>query len=529
MTNALDTIRRAPAIVAVLGLALGALAGCASGDPPARTPQTPEETRPPSPGGSNPSQPPSPGGNDDPPGGRDDPSRSPSPGGNDDPPGGGPTMTITPDDEPPVTVKRDYRQGAGDATRGVVSVNVEGAAAAAGWRSEPLGSYFDFPDNARPGFAVGSRTGSIATATIRDSRLVVGAFASSGTVAVTATGAAGARATLTFRFAVGPEEPEEEPAGGSNGGGNRERNDAPAIVNPGDKSYTQREAIAAFDIAVSDPESDALTVGVSGLPGGLAYSQTTGRVSGTVAADAAAQAHTVTVTANDGVNDPVTATFTITVTANAAPQISAPAAQSPVYCTGCRWGDRGAAIVAFGIAVSDAESDSLTVTVSGLPMGLTYSQTTGMVSGTVNASAAVRLYTATVTANDGIGDATRDFNFRVLHRILLSAGNVVRSPFATAGSVSTVSAAAAQTSAQQSFNSSPPTGWTSALSATTSGNLANTAAAAACSGMTPSLQLIGASVFVGTFVWEYSADLDGDPNEWQYQARRRHPWAARCR
>ena len=354
---------------------------------------------------------------------------------------------------------------------------------------------------------------------------MVGAFASSGTVVVTATGAAGASATLTFRFAVAPQE---EPAGGSNGGGNRERNGAPAIVNPGDKSYTQREAIAAFDVTVSDPESDALTVGVSGLPGGLAYSQTTGRVSGTVAADAAAQAHTVTVTANDGVNDPVTATFTITVTANAAPQISAPAAQTPVYCTGCRWGDRGAAIAAFGITVSDPESDALTVGVSGLPMGLTYSQTTGMVSGTVNASAAVRLYTATVTANDGIGDATRDFNFRVLHRIPISAGNVVRSPLGTAGSVSTVSAAAAQMSAQQSFNSSPPAGWTSALSATTSGSLATTAATAACSGMTPSLQLIGASVFVGTFAWEYSADLDPDANEWQYQARRGHPWAARC-
>ena len=272
MTNALDTIRRAPAIFAVLGLAVFMLAACGGGNgddeasAPAETPRTP------SPGGSR--------------------------------------MTITPADGPAVTVKSDYRQDgeAGDATRGVVSVNVEGAAA--GWRSEPLGSYFNSPDNAQLSFAVGSRTGSIATATIRDSRLAVGGLASSGSVEVTATGAADPAntASLTFRFTVAVA-PQEEPAGGSNGGSDG----ASAIANPGDKRYAQRETIAAFDIAVSGPESDALTVTVSGLPDGLTYSSTTGQVSGTVAAAAGARDYTVTVAASDGLGEAVTGDFTIRV------------------------------------------------------------------------------------------------------------------------------------------------------------------------------------------------------------------------
>ena len=313
MTNALNTIRRAPAIFAVLGLAIFMLAACGGGGGGAETPRTP------SPGGSR--------------------------------------MTVTPADDPAVTVKPDYRQDgeAGDATRGVVSVNVEDAAA--GWRSQPLGSYFDSPDNAQLSFAVESQTESIATATIRDSRLAVEGLASSGSVEVTATSAADPAntASLTFRFTVAVA-PQEEPAGGSNGGSDS----APAIANPGDKRYAQRETIAAFDIAVSGPDGDALTVGVSGLPDGLTYSSTTGQVSGTVAADAAAQAYTVTVTAtaDDGANEAESAEFTITVAANGPPTIVSP--EDRAY-------DREEEITAFRIAASDPESDALTVTVTGCP------------------------------------------------------------------------------------------------------------------------------------------------------------------
>ena len=240
---------------ALVGLALGALTGCEYlNDRTTKPAQTPEmETTPP------------------------------------------PEMTITPAPAPAVTVKLEHRQDS--ETQGVVGVNVvnvEGRTTE--WRSQPLGSYFDSPDGTQLEFAVSSKTESIATATIQDSRLVIGAFTSSGSVEVTATSATDPAngASLTFRFTVG-------------------NNSAPAIADPGDKTYDRGDAIAPFGVEVSDADGDTVTVSVSGLPGGLAYSQATGQVSGTVAADAAARDHTVTVTANDGVNDPVTATFTIQV------------------------------------------------------------------------------------------------------------------------------------------------------------------------------------------------------------------------
>ena len=245
---------------ALVGLALGALAGCGGGTSTStKTARTPEMT-------------------------------------------GTPEMTIT----PAVTVKPEYRQQ---------GVNVEGddLRADGGWSSQPLGSYFNFPDGTQLRFTVGPRTTGAtatgATAEIRDSRLVVGAGIPPGyVVAVIATSAVDPanRASLTFRFPVGSEEET---------GGEEERgsNSAPTIAKPEDKTYDRGDAIAPFDVTVSDADGDTVTVSVSGLPGGLTYSQATGRVSGTVAADAAARDHTVTVTADDGVNDPVTATFTIQV------------------------------------------------------------------------------------------------------------------------------------------------------------------------------------------------------------------------
>ena len=248
---------------ALVGLALGALAGCGGGTSTStKTARTPEMT-------------------------------------------GTPEMTIT----PAVTVKPEYRQ------QGQPGVDVEGddLRADGGWSSQPLGSYFNFPDGTQLRFTVGPRTTGAtatgATAEIRDSRLEVGAgFPPGYVVEVVATSAVDPanRASLTFRFPVGSEEEM---------GGEEERgsNSAPTIAKPEDKTYDRGDAIAPFDVAVSDADGDTVTVSVSGLPGGLTYSQATGRVSGTVAADAAARDHTVTVTANDGVNDPVTATFTIRV------------------------------------------------------------------------------------------------------------------------------------------------------------------------------------------------------------------------
>lgn len=109
-----------------------------------------------------------------------------------------------------VTVKDDYwgsRDEAGYATRGVVSVNVE---APGTWSSQPLGEYFNSPDNTQLSFAVAPSQSVVAE--IRDSRLVVRAPLPQSQpvdVVVTATGPRNS-ATLTFRVTVGEAE-EEEP------------------------------------------------------------------------------------------------------------------------------------------------------------------------------------------------------------------------------------------------------------------------------------------------------------------------------
>ena len=174
----------------------------------------------------------------------------------------------------------------------------------------------------------------------------------------------------------------------------------PAITAPSDKTYEQGEAITAFDITVTDADEDPVTVTVTGLPSGLSYASD--QVSGTVADDATAQDYTVTISADDGVNMAVTETFTITV---AEPQAqNAPANAPPVITDpGDKTYEQGEAITAFDIMVTDADEDPVTVTVTGLPSGLSY--TSDQVQGTVAAGATAQVYTVTISADDGVNAA----------------------------------------------------------------------------------------------------------------------------
>ena len=239
------------------------------------------------------------------------------------------------------------------------------------------------------------------------------AAAQAYTVTVTASDGVNAGVTLDFTITVLPPVISNAP---------------PVITDPGAKTYAQGEAIETFPIEVTDPENDAVTVEVAGLPSGLSYSSPAGQVSGTVAADAAAQAYTVTVTAHDSVNADVTLDFTVTVTAAVQPDLNNP----PVITDpGDREYAQGEAIEAFGITVTDAEDDAVTVEVAGLPNGLSYSSPAGQVSGTVAEDAAAQAYTVTVTADDGVNaGVTLDFAITVTapDRVLSNAPPVITDP-----------------------------------------------------------------------------------------------------
>ena len=198
-------------------------------------------------------------------------------------------------------------------------------------------------------------------------------------------------------------------------------NSAPVITDPGDKTYDQGEAITAFAIEVNDADNDTLTVNVTGLPSGLSYSN--GQVSGTVSETAAVKDYTATITASDGTNE-VSATFTVTVEAsdtegNQPPETELPGGpptnSAPVITDpGSKTYYQGEDITAFAIEVRDVDGDTVTVTVTGLPTGLSYDATTKQVSGTVSQTAAVKDYTATIIANDGANpDVTESFTVNV--------------------------------------------------------------------------------------------------------------------
>ena len=205
---------------------------------------------------------------------------------------------------------------------------------------------------------------------------------------VTIRAADGVNAAVEATFTITVTEPAGDPP-----------NAPPVIMSPGSKTYAQGETITPFAITVSDADDDLVTVTVTGLPSGLTYSN--GQVRGSVAEDATVQAYTATIGADDGVNASVEATFTITVTATVAADT---ASNSPPVITvpGNKSYDRGETITAFGITVSDADGDSVRVTVRGLPSGLTY--TNGQVQGTVAADAVAGDHIVTIQADDG-GDA----------------------------------------------------------------------------------------------------------------------------
>ena len=172
---------------------------------------------------------------------------------------------------------------------------------------------------------------------------------------------------------------------------------APAITDPGDKSYAQGESITAFDITVTDADGDTPTVTVTGLPSGLSYAS--GQVSGTVAQDATVQDHTVTISADDGTNDAVTETFTITVTdVSFAPAITDP---------GDKTYAQGESITAFDITVTDADGDTPTVTVTGPALGTVVRLRAGQAA-RWRRTRQRRIYTVTISADDGTNDAVTE-------------------------------------------------------------------------------------------------------------------------
>ena len=171
-------------------------------------------------------------------------------------------------------------------------------------------------------------------------------------------------------------------------------NRAPVIEPIDDLTTVEDTAIATIDVEVTDPDGDAVTVAVTGLPAGLVFDGPTATISGTPTTPGVS---TVTVTADDGTADPVTETFTITVTA-APPANEAPVITPIDDVTTVE----DAAISPIEVEVTDPDDDDeVTIEVTGLPAGLGFDETAGTITGTPTTPG---VSTVTVTADDGTAD-----------------------------------------------------------------------------------------------------------------------------
>ncbi len=145
----------------------------------------------------------------------------------------------------------------------------------------------------------------------------------------------------------------------------------------------------------ADPDSDSLTLSVSGLPSWATFTAVTGTIAGTPTA--AASAVTVVVTANDVRGGTVSTNLSLTVSAaanrvptvaNVIPALTATAGTTFFYVIPAN-------------TFADADGDELTLSQTGLPSWATFTVGTRTISGTPTVAAAA--VTAVLTANDGRG------------------------------------------------------------------------------------------------------------------------------
>lgn len=176
-------------------------------------------------------------------------------------------------------------------------------------------------------------------------------------------------------------------------------NEAPVVGDIDDRDATEDSAIDPIDVEVRDPDQgDTTTVSVAGLPAGVTYAA--GRITGTptVGGD-----FTVTVTATDAAGLVGTTSFTLSVTnVNDAPVLAA---------IDDRTVTEDQAIDPITVTATDEDGDTVALSVSPLPAGLTWNAATGTISGTPTQSG---IFAITVTATDGHGGTdTESFQLTV--------------------------------------------------------------------------------------------------------------------
>jgi hypothetical protein len=153
----------------------------------------------------------------------------------------------------------------------------------------------------------------------------------------------------------------------------------------------------AFTPSASDPEGARLSFAIDNRPAWASFDASSGRLSGTPAADQAGMYGSIVISATDGVSFSSLAPFGIQVTVppNTAPVISGSPAGSVTA---------GQSYV-FTPAASDANGDPLTFSISGKPSWAGFDPATGRLSGTPTSTQVGTYGSIVISVSDGQASA----------------------------------------------------------------------------------------------------------------------------
>jgi hypothetical protein len=183
-------------------------------------------------------------------------------------------------------------------------------------------------------------------------------------------------------------------------------NRAPELAPIGDRSASEATPLT-ITLSATDPDGDALTYSVTGLPAGALFDAGTRTFTWTPGFDQAG-AYPVTFAATDGVLiDSEAITITVANT-NRAPSVTNPGDQTSAEGQS----------VSVAVAASDADGDALTYSATGLPAGLSISGA-GVINGTVAVGAA-STNNVTVTVSDGALSGSASFIWTVTPTVVPS-------------------------------------------------------------------------------------------------------------
>jgi Putative Ig domain len=178
-----------------------------------------------------------------------------------------------------------------------------------------------------------------------------------------------------------------------------------SLTNPGDRTSTEGDSIS-LSLSAST-SSGTLSYGASGLPAGLSIDPSTGAISGSIASGSAAFGpYAVTVIASTGTYSTYQ-TFTWTVASPVT--LAAIADQTTVE------GD------SISLSVSATGTGTLAYTAAGLPPGMSINTSSGTLSGTLTAGAALGgPFWVIVTVGNGSYSASQSFTWSVTSPIQIS-------------------------------------------------------------------------------------------------------------